>query len=117
MIDTQKDELLSLVQAAAQCPAVDGKKPHASSIWRWMTKGCRGVRLEHVRVGRRVVTTREALEVFFRETAQKYQAPEVVERTASVPVRRTDARRRSALDAASKTLARHGIKTAGNSAA
>jgi len=69
MIDTRSDELLGLSQAAAACPPVDGKRPHASSLWRWMRKGCRGVRLEHVKVGRRVVTTREALEKFFRETA------------------------------------------------
>lgn len=108
MIDTQKDELLSLVQAAKQCPAVDGKRPCASSIWRWMKKGCRGVCLEHVRVGRRVVTTRAALEEFFRASAA---APVPEQATVGqAKTARTSGQRVRDIEAAKKRLASHGVR-------
>lgn len=110
MIDTRIDELLGLAQAAAQCPKVDGKRPHASSLWRWMRVGCRGVHLEHVKVGRRVVTTREALEEFFRATAQASLQP------AQLPLPakgRTPAQRQHAMDQARKRLAANGVKVGG----
>lgn len=108
MIDTQKDELLSLTEAAKQCPAVDGKRPCASSIWRWMKQGCRGIRLEHVRVGRRVVTTRAALEEFFRASA----AVPVPERASDVQVKtaRTAKQRARDLEAAKQRLNAHGVR-------
>ena len=111
MIDTRNDELLGLCQAAAQCPAVDGKKPHASSIWRWMRQGCRGVRLEHVKVGRRVVTTREALEEFFRATAQASLPP--VNQATPPAKGRTSAQRDHALEQARKRLTANGVKIGG----
>ena len=70
MIDTNKDELLTMAQAAKVCPKIDGRRPHSGSIWRWAKKGVHGVRLEHVRVGRRVCTSRDALNRFFNELAQ-----------------------------------------------
>jgi hypothetical protein len=70
MIDMNNEELLSLVEATKTIPPIDGKRPHASSLWRWASKGVRGVKLEHLRVGRRVVTTREALQRFFQAVAE-----------------------------------------------
>ncbi|WP_390622211.1 DUF1580 domain-containing protein [Tautonia marina] len=42
-----------------------GRKVHTSTVWRWAMKGYRGTRLETLRVGGTLCTSREALERFF----------------------------------------------------
>jgi hypothetical protein len=49
---------------AARFAAVNGKAPHPNAIWRWCRKGIRGVQLEYVRLGLRIVTSRPALSRF-----------------------------------------------------
>ena len=71
MLDIHTENLLSLKEAAQSLPKIDGRTPHASSIWRWCTRGLSGVKLDHVRLGRRVVTSKEALNRFVNELAQK----------------------------------------------
>lgn len=66
MIDINTEELISLNDAAMACPTLDGKKPHMSTLWRWIAEGAQGQRLEHVRLGRRIVTSREALHRFMQ---------------------------------------------------
>jgi hypothetical protein len=70
-IDIHTEQLLSLKEAARSLPKIDGKTPHASSIYRWCIRGISGVKLDHVRLGRRVVTSKEALNRFVNELAQK----------------------------------------------
>lgn len=65
-----ESEYLSLSQAAKAVPKIDGKRPATSTIFRWMKDGIRGVRLEHWRIGRRIVTTEAALAEFFKATAE-----------------------------------------------
>lgn len=43
MIELGKEDLLSLAEAARTIPPIDGKRPHISSIWRWINVGIRGV--------------------------------------------------------------------------
>lgn len=54
------EKLLTLTQAAKLLP----HRPHLSSVWRWVRQGVQGVRLEHVKVGRRLFTTEEAVKRF-----------------------------------------------------
>ena len=108
MIDTSKEELLSMSQAAKACPKVDGKRPHSSSIWRWVKKGVKGVRLEHVCVGRRICTTREALARFMHELAQAPPPPcryEVLQK----PKTRTETQRDQAMARARRSLENRGV--------
>lgn len=58
VIDPKNEDLISL-GAAAKLPELrrDGKAIHLSTLWRWMADG----RLEHVRVGGRTLTSREAV--------------------------------------------------------
>ena len=51
MIDTAKEPPISLTEASRSIPPIDGKRPHVSTIWRWISQGSNGVYLEHVRVG------------------------------------------------------------------
>ena len=58
------EELLTLVEAAKVVPKVDGRRVHVNTLWRWCRKGLRGVRLEHLHIGSRIVTSEEAIRRF-----------------------------------------------------
>ena len=63
------EQVLILNEAAKGVPPIDGKRPHISSLWRWCRIGIRAgngelVSLEYARLGRRIVTSREALSRF-----------------------------------------------------
>jgi len=63
-------EYLTLPQAAKACPS----RTHESALYRWIVKGVLSrsgarIKLEHLRVGRKMFTTREWLFTFFRELA------------------------------------------------
>lgn len=63
------ENILSLTEAAKVVPAMDGRRPHTASIWRWCRKGIRRgakrVTLRYVRLGRRIGIPRDALSEFF----------------------------------------------------
>ncbi len=63
-IDLSSEHLLSLAEAAKTLPG----RPHSSTIWRWHSRGVRGIRLETVVIGGRRFTSRESLERFARRT-------------------------------------------------
>lgn len=111
MIELGKEDLLSLTEATRTIPPIDGKRPHVSSIWRWIHVGIRGVHLEHLKIGRRIVTSREALQRFFH-TLSETPTPE---RPYSLrpPKPRTEKQRQEALAKARKSLKAHGIKVDG----
>jgi hypothetical protein len=64
------EQLITLTEAAKHLPRIDGRKVSVCTLWRWCRKGLRGARLEYLRVGRRVCTTREALMRFFTNLAE-----------------------------------------------
>jgi hypothetical protein len=59
---------LSIRQAADRFAIYSGRKPHLSTVWRWVNKGVRGCRLETLVVGGLRVTTTEAIERFIEQT-------------------------------------------------
>lgn len=64
------ESIMTFSEAARTLPRIDGKRVHASTIWRWAQRGIRGIRLETRRVGGRFFTSREALERFTRALAE-----------------------------------------------
>ncbi len=70
-IDLTTETIVSLTDATKSLPLIDGKRPHPSTIWRWITRGVRGVRLAHARLGNRIVTSVEALNRFANELAEQ----------------------------------------------
>ncbi len=58
------ETVLTFSEAAERLPAINGRKIHASSVWRWARKGIGGVYLESRRLGGRYLTSLEALERF-----------------------------------------------------
>lgn len=62
--------LLTLSQAAEIIPRANGRRFTSSTVWRWCRKGIRGVYLEHICVGRAILTSEAALYKFFEELAK-----------------------------------------------
>lgn len=68
-IDPLAGNLLTLAQAARALPTRRrGSKVAVSTVWRWATRGIRGVRLEIVRVGGVTYTTAAAIRDFVEQT-------------------------------------------------
>ena len=71
MIDPKAEELLTLKDAAQILPRHRrGRKPHFGTLWRRVTSGLKGVKLETIRVGGPLCTRPEALQRFFRRLSE-----------------------------------------------
>lgn len=70
MLDLTNETGLSLSEATKQLPSLGGRRLDVSTLWRWCRRGVRGVRLEYVRLGRRIITSREALARFAQRLAE-----------------------------------------------
>ncbi len=64
MIDLATEDILSLTAAAKRLPHLRGKRIHSSTLYRWASRGVRGVVLETARIGGSTVTSAEALQRF-----------------------------------------------------
>ena len=101
MIDPLKEELLTLNQARLLFPCRRrGKRVDLSCLYRWTSKGVRGVVLESVQVGGTRCTSRKACARFIYRLS-------VADSEASVPRSLPDSQRAS--DGAEKELDRLGI--------
>src|SRR5689334_10653496 len=92
VIDSTQETVITFSQAADELPRRRrGRKCHVSTLYRWATIGCRGVRLESIQVGGTLCTSREALQRFFEaltaarpeKAAAGCHEPPVGRRTAS----------------------------------
>jgi hypothetical protein len=64
-IDLSSESLMTLNRATRhRLFKRDGKNLNFSTVWRWGLCGCRGVKLETVRVGRTLMTSDEAIRRF-----------------------------------------------------
>ncbi len=67
-IDLGSERIISFAKAVGELPARRaGKKPHISCMYRWSTRGCRGVVLESIQIGGTRCTSLEAMQRFFNE--------------------------------------------------
>jgi hypothetical protein len=88
-IDPFAPDVLSLAQAARLLPSLRGGRPVSpSTLWRWSSRGVRGVRLPITRIAGTACTTREALRKFLAEVEAARQpaapaAPASSESTAA----------------------------------
>ncbi len=58
-------DLIPLRQACSFIPSrVHGKNLHYSTLWRWASRGVRGVKLEVLRIGGGAYVTREGIDRF-----------------------------------------------------
>jgi hypothetical protein len=86
-----------------------GRKAHVSTIYRWMTAGCRGIVLESIQVGGTLCTSREALQRFFERLSEQRRAGVVCTRQDGPSTgRRTNAQRQRASEEAGEKVVEMG---------
>ena len=67
MIDISKETLLTVKQARRELP----NRPSINTVYRWFWKGVRGgIRLESIRIGGRVYTSKEACSRFIYASSE-----------------------------------------------
>jgi hypothetical protein len=64
--NTAIEELMSISEASRLLP----NNPGPETIWRWRTKGIRGIRLQTVLIGGRRFVTRKAIEEFIERLTE-----------------------------------------------
>lgn len=94
---------LTVEQVTRLFPGERGRDISTITVWNWIKKGVRGIRLHATKLGRRYYTTREAVEEFRLAVGRK---GETIERIAGKHGRRPRAR----VAAAAKKLSRHGVR-------
>lgn len=70
-IDINRETLYTLTEATKHLPKLNGRKVSSNAMWRWCAKGIQGVHLDHVRFGRRICTSVEALNRFANALAEQ----------------------------------------------
>lgn len=73
MINPFAETMLPLSKAARSIP---GRKVSPQTIYRWVSQGLDGVRLEAINVGGRMQTSQEALTRFFQAVTAAKRQPE-----------------------------------------
>ncbi len=100
MIDVNCESLLTLTQAAKRLPSRrPGKSPHVATLYRWASRGVRGVVLDTVRIGGTRFTSVEAVGRFSRALTEG----------SAVPRRSEGGGATRRLEAAEDVLERHGV--------
>lgn len=66
MIDILNESIITLAQAAESLPRRRaGRKTSIATLYRWASRGLRGVRLETIKIGATTCTSHAALQRFF----------------------------------------------------
>jgi hypothetical protein len=58
------EEMLTLTQARWELAGITGQRPDKATVYRWCLKGCHGTKLDHIRLGNQIFTSRQALTRF-----------------------------------------------------
>lgn len=114
-----REQLLTFGELSKALPIVGGKRIHSSTLWRWALRGCRGVRLESIRLGARYLSSIEAVQRYGARVAEA-SAATIAERDAHraavasaakpEPVEKSTSReRRLQMERADRELAAAGI--------
>ena len=61
------ESVITLEEARSELASVLGKRPDKATLCRWIHRGCYGTKLEAIRLGRQLLTSREALTRFISE--------------------------------------------------
>ena len=70
-IELSTETPITIAEVPLHIPKRHGRKVHYSTVYRWMTKGVRGRKLESLLIGGVRYTTLEALNRFLKLTPQK----------------------------------------------
>lgn len=64
MIDTATENIIPIPEVPAHVPS----RPHIATVWRWMQRGVRGVKLETILIGGKRFTSAEAIQRFIEDS-------------------------------------------------
>lgn len=65
------EDVLTLAQARKELASITGKRPDKATLSRWIHRGCGGVKLDAIRLGMQLFTSRQALTRFIEARTQK----------------------------------------------
>jgi len=65
------EDVLTLAQARKELMQITGKRPDKATMSRWIHRGCGGVRLDAIRIGVQLLTSRQALTRFIEQRTAK----------------------------------------------
>ena len=86
-MDTRQDDLRDLLTVGEVCRLLPGRKPgqplNRSTLYRWVLRGCRGVRLKLIKIGGLTRIRRSDLEEFVREVSRRRNS---IERSEAPPI-------------------------------
>ena len=97
-VDIHNQTLIPVSEIPAHVPG----RPHLATCWRWIQRGCRGVKLESVLIGGKRFSSLEALQTFVEATTAAADGTSTV--IASTP-----SARKKAQDRANRELDDEGI--------
>ena len=110
MIDLKREKVRPILSICRQIAPKYEIDIHPCTVWRWIQKGVRGVRLEHIRVGRRILTSDEAVERFFFALAEADKIPASSPSKLNQTTLHADVNRAMALERADEVLVKAGLK-------
>jgi Protein of unknown function (DUF1580) len=98
MIDIQTETLIPIAKVPSHLP----DRIHIATVWRWVNRGCRKVKLVTVLIGGRRYTSLEQLQAFVERTTAAADGD-------SLPIASTPSHRRRAHEKACRELDEAGI--------
>lgn len=58
------EDVITLQDARRELEGILGRRPDKTTLYRWCLRGVGGVRLEHVRLGNRILTSKQSITRF-----------------------------------------------------
>jgi hypothetical protein len=76
MIGIEDENLIPIRDVPRQIPPRrSGRRVHVSAVYRWMSRGVRGVRLESIKIGGTTYTSTEAIQRFAERLSGQERQP------------------------------------------
>lgn len=64
------EDVIDSKECRREIEKIKGRRPDKTTVYRWFLRGVRGVRLEHVRIGNTILTSRQAITRFIEATSK-----------------------------------------------
>lgn len=64
------EDVLTLTEARGEIAAATNRRPDKSTLVRWVNRGCYGTKLEAVRLGSQLLTSRQAITRFIERRTE-----------------------------------------------
>ena len=76
MINVAEEDLIAICDVPKQLPRrASGRRVHVSAVYRWISRGVRGVCLEAIKIGGTTYTSVEALQAFAQHRSRADRPP------------------------------------------